>query len=122
MRRPLPGGGAAEFGWLRIAAAFKTQLLNGRRNTELGRRSVGQQRRSVDRIVPGVNTGTRQRRRVRPGLEPVAHLLALTTLGLMGLAMRKHHRTERCGDQQCTGDLEREDVPGEEELRDLEDV
>ena len=94
-------------------AALAQRLADG----ELGRGAVGQQAGDVHGVVPGVDTGGGQRRQVLALAYALLGQLALGLGPLGALAVGEHHRADGGGDQQGAGDLEGEDVLGEDEGR-----
>ena len=88
-----------------------------RRHRLRGRRAVGQQGRGVDRVVPRVDAGGRERGRPR-GAHPQLGELALADARHEPLAVGEHHRRERGDDEQRRGDLEDPDVAAEDQHRD----
>ena len=89
---------------------------------QLARRTVRQQGRGVDRVVPGVDPRGRQRGLDHTGPDPLLRQLPLGRPGLQPLAVRQHHRAERRGDQQRAGHLERPDVRPEDHAGQRGDV
>ena len=83
----------------------------------LGDRPVGQQRGHVDGVVARVHAGAGLVDRVPVGGEALGGQLGLGLARLDALAVGQHHRPHRGGDQQRGGDLEGQQVPGEDQPR-----
>ncbi|MGZ5392665.1 MAG: NADH-quinone oxidoreductase subunit J [Mycobacterium sp.] len=71
----------------------------------------------VDGVVAGVDPRVGQRGGSRSGLEAFDDQLALGLSPLETLPVGQHHRPQRCGDQQRAGQLERPQIPGEDQHR-----
>ena len=102
-----------------------TQVATGAQRTghgDLRDGAIGQQRRGVDRVVAGVDTGSGHRADVLAAADTLLGELPLGAAWLPALAMREDQGAERRGDEEASNDLKGEEVLAEEQARDSLDV